>query len=78
MDANHLNKLLIAFSNSEIPLEIQGLRFHRSVALQVAKSPETKKNGRKQSARTQLETSHVQGEKTTEKHGRVGGQSRGK
>ena len=43
MDANHLNKLLIAFSNSEIPLEIQGLRFHRSVALQVAKSPETKK-----------------------------------
>ena len=42
MDANYLNKLLVAFSNSAMPLEIQGLRFHRSVALQVVKPPETK------------------------------------
>jgi len=43
MDPHYLNALLGAISNSPLPLEIQGLRFHRSSPLKPVRSASSKK-----------------------------------
>ena len=66
MDPHYLNALLGAISNSPLPLEIQGLRFHRSSPIKPVKSaslnkPQTSKSnlGRFRTRRTNQPTKEV-------------------